>query len=103
MTMTKRLLGAGVLALLSACGVTHKWAPPAGVDASAYEQQAARCRLFAKNGLMVQGDKAPGLMGNNTANGFAYVPTQNTGWFSAGAKQDDFNDCMAASGWHATD
>ena len=102
--MTKGLCTAVTsLALLMTGCADHSWAPPPGVDVSAFEQQAATCRLYARNGT-------PQPPGGIVAYGNPRFVGTTVGAYALGSgigtairTNENFNDCMAASGWHATD
>jgi hypothetical protein len=87
---------------LSACAV-HTWAPPPGGSPLTFDQQAAQCRLYARG-------NTPGGPGFVAASGKpAFVGAFVGGVMLASAitqavaNQQNFNDCMQAVGWVATD
>lgn len=94
---TAILAGASALVL---AGCAETWAPPPGVDPSVFQQQTANCRLFSRGvtpqpgGFFASG--SPRFVG--TAMG-AYALGSLIGM--AVQQQENFNDCMAASGWRA--
>jgi hypothetical protein len=99
--MRRALLAVTAAVTLAAC-TTHAWAPPPGGSPISFDQQAAQCRLFARgvtpSGGFVAAAGRPAFVG-------AFVGTavlaQAIG--SAVAVQNNFNDCMFASGWVAVD
>jgi hypothetical protein len=99
--MRRALLAASTAVTLAGC-VSHTWAPPPGGSPVSYDQQAAQCRMFARgntpSGGFVAAAGRPAFVG-------AFVGTavlaQAIG--SAVATQNNFNDCMFASGWVAVD
>jgi hypothetical protein len=87
--------------LLSAC-VNHTWAPPPSGSAISYDQQAAQCRLLARgitpSGGFVAAAGKPAFVG-------AFVGASVLASAIAGAVKlnENFNDCMFASGWQAVE
>jgi hypothetical protein len=86
---------------MAAC-TSHTWAPPPGGSPVSYDQQAAQCRLFARgitpSGGFVAAAGRPAFVG-------AFVGSAVLAQSIAGAvaTQNNFNDCMFASGWVAVD
>jgi hypothetical protein len=87
--------------LLSAC-VTHTWAPPPGGSSISYDQQAAQCRMFARgnapSGGFVAASGRPAFVGA-TVGGYLLA----SAIAGAVAVNQNFNDCMFASGWQAVE
>jgi hypothetical protein len=99
--MRKSLL-LGVVLALGAC-TSHTWAPPPGGTPLTFDQQAAQCRIYARG-------NTPGGPGFVAAAGKpAFVGAFVGGVMLASAigqavaTQQNFNDCMFASGWIAVD
>jgi hypothetical protein len=93
-------IAAGTI-MLTAC-VNHTWAPPPAGSPLSYDQQAAQCRLFAR-GIMPSG-------GFIAASGSPQFVGATMGGYALGAAiggairiNQNFNDCMLASGWQAVD
>lgn len=81
--------------LLAGCVAQHNWAPGPQIAGHDFEQDRARCSITARHSgeggfvfgppVFVLGAVIGGAIGN------------------ANRTQTDFNDCMSAQGWRATD
>jgi hypothetical protein len=91
-----------VTTLMTAGCVSHTWAPPPGGSPMTYDQQAAQCRLFARgntpSGGFIAAAGRPAFVGGVV--GGALLVSAIAG---AVANQNNFNDCMFASGWQAVE
>ena len=87
--------------LLAGC-VSHTWAPPPGGSSVTFEQQSAQCRLFARgitpSGGFVAASGKPAFVGAFVGGALIGSAIGN-----AVATQNNFNDCMSASGWLIAD
>jgi len=87
--------------LLAGC-VTHTWAPPPGGTDVTFDQQSAQCRLFARgitpSGGFVAASGKPAFVG-----AFVGGALIGSAIGTAVATQNNFNDCMSASGWQIVD
>jgi hypothetical protein len=87
--------------LLAGC-VTHTWAPPPGGSSMTYDQQAANCRLMARgitpSGGFVAASGRPAFVG-----AFVGGALLASAIGTAVRTQENFNDCMFASGWQAVE
>jgi len=92
-----KVLALCAMASLSACA-NYVWAPPAGAPDASYDQQAAQCRLFSRGatprGGFIAASGKPAFVGG-VVGGYLLASA------IAGAVEanQNFNDCMAASGW----
>lgn len=89
-----RLLRALSVLLLAGCA-THTWAPGPGLSTADFEPAKARCSLLARHGgsdFVAYGSQS-------------YVAGAAVGHALGEAvrTQQDFNDCMLASGWQIAD
>ena len=97
-----RLLKITTAALLLAGCVNHTWAPPPSGSELSYDQQAAQCRLFARgitpSGGFVAASGRPAFVG-----AFVGGALLASAVGTAVRTNENFNDCMFASGWQAVE
>lgn len=80
------------LVLLTAgCAARHTWVPGPSAQVTDFEMQSARCRLGAQGGVVVNTYPQSGAAAIGAAAG------------AANNRQNNFNDCMIATGWRAVD
>ena len=80
--------------VLTGCA-THQWAPGPGMNAADFDATKAQCSLMARHG-------GSGFAAYGSANFVAGAALGNAVGESIRTQQD-FNDCMLASGWKIAD